>query len=93
MQATCYRNTKCAHSRRVLVLQGVQDPGHIGTLIRSASALGWDAVCLDYECADPYGDKALRAARGATLRVRRALALLLRSQCPDGPALLTALHS
>ena len=57
------------HSK-VLVLQGVQEPGNVGTLIRTAAALGWSAVCLADDCTDPFSDKAMRAARGASLRVR-----------------------
>ena len=57
------------HSK-VLVLQGVQEPGNVGTLIRTAAALGWSAVCLTDDCTDPFSDKAMRAARGASLRVR-----------------------
>ena len=59
-------------ARRVLVLDGVQDPGNLGTLLRSALALGWDgAVVLPgvAGACDPFNDKALRAGRGAALRL------------------------
>ena len=55
--------------RRLLVLEGVQDPGNLGTLLRCAAAFGWDAVWLLPGCCDPFNDKALRASRGAALRV------------------------
>eukprot|EP00775_Hariotina_reticulata_P005507 gene5507-5742_t len=34
----------CRQLRRLLVLEGVQDPGNLGTLLRCATAFGWDAV-------------------------------------------------
>ena len=56
-------------ARRVLVLDGVQDPGNLGTLVRTAAALAWDAVYLTDGCCDPFSDKAIRSSRGATLQV------------------------
>lgn len=53
----------------VLVLDGVQDPGNCGTLIRSAAATGARAVLCVGAGADPWGPKAMRAAMGATLRL------------------------
>jgi TrmH family RNA methyltransferase len=54
--------------QRLLVLESVQDPGNLGTLLRCAAAFGWDAVWLLPGCCDPFNDKALRASRGAALR-------------------------
>lgn len=54
--------------RRAVVLENVQDPGNIGTAIRTANALGIDAVALVGACADPYNPKAVRAAMGALFR-------------------------
>lgn len=55
--------------QRILVLEGVQDPGNLGTLIRTAAGLNWDSVFLLDGCCDPYNEKAMRAARGATFQV------------------------
>lgn len=55
--------------KRILVLDGINDPGNIGTLLRTALALGWDGAYLLPGCADPYNDKALRASRGAPFRL------------------------
>ncbi|EFN55529.1 hypothetical protein CHLNCDRAFT_133965 [Chlorella variabilis] len=55
--------------RRVLALDGVQDPGNLGTLLRTALALGWQAAVLLPGCCDPYNDKALRASRGAVFKL------------------------
>ena len=54
---------------RLLALEGVQDPGNMGTLLRSAAAFGWDGVHLLAGCCDPFNDKALRASRGAAFKV------------------------
>jgi len=52
-----------------LALWRVADPGNVGTLLRSADALGPAYVCLSSGCADPTGAKALRASMGAVFRV------------------------
>jgi TrmH family RNA methyltransferase len=52
----------------VLIVDGVQDPGNVGTLIRTAHALGATASVLLRGTADPMNAKALRAAMGATFR-------------------------
>ncbi len=48
----------------VLVLDGLQDPGNVGTLIRTAAAAGAAGVVLVGGCADPTGPKAVRSAAG-----------------------------
>jgi RNA methyltransferase, TrmH family len=52
-----------------LALWRVADPGNVGTLIRSADALGPAFVALSKGCADPTGPKAVRASMGALFRV------------------------
>lgn len=52
----------------VLVLENVQDPGNVGTVFRTAAALGVELVVLCGECADPYNTKTVRAAMGALFR-------------------------
>ena len=49
----------------VLLLEDVQDPGNVGTLIRTADALGAGAVILSPQCADPFSPKTLRASMGS----------------------------
>lgn len=51
--------------RWILVLDGVSDPGNVGTLLRSCAAFGWDGVFLLPGSCDPFNDKALRASLGA----------------------------
>ena len=54
--------------RCALVLENVQDPGNVGTVIRTANAFGIDAVVLVGACADPYHPKTVRATMGAVFR-------------------------
>ena len=52
-----------------MVLDGVQDPGNVGTLLRSAAAFGFDGVLLSKGCAAPFAPKTLRASMGAAGRL------------------------
>jgi RNA methyltransferase, TrmH family len=49
----------------VVYLHGVEDPGNVGTIIRSAHALADATVVLGPGCADPYSPKAVRASMGS----------------------------
>jgi len=55
--------------RFYMILDGVSDPGNIGTLIRSSCAVGVDAVILLPNCCDVWSPKAIRSAMGATFQV------------------------
>lgn len=52
-----------------LVLDRIQDPGNLGTLIRSAEAAGVSGIFLTHGSTDPYNAKALRAGTGAVLHL------------------------
>lgn len=54
---------------RLLVLDGVQDPGNIGTILRTADAFGADGLVLLPGCADPWSPKVVRATMGACFRM------------------------
>ena len=51
----------------MLILDGIQDPGNLGTILRTADALDVPVVLLE-GCADPYSHKVVRASMGAVLR-------------------------
>ncbi|MEB2300868.1 RNA methyltransferase [Lysinibacillus xylanilyticus] len=55
--------------RKVLLIDAVQDPGNIGTMIRTADAAGLDAVILGKGCADIYNPKTLRSAQGSHFHI------------------------
>lgn len=54
---------------RYLVLDGLQDPGNVGTIWRTADALEADGLLLVHGCADPFGPKVVRATMGACFRL------------------------
>lgn len=55
--------------RRLAALDGVQDPGNVGTILRTADALGLEGVLLSADCADPYSPKVLRATMGSVFHL------------------------
>ena len=54
---------------RWLILDGLQDPGNVGTIWRTADALGADGLLLAGRCADPFAPKTVRATMGACFRL------------------------
>lgn len=54
---------------KVLLVDAVQDPGNIGTMIRTADAAGIDAVILGKGSADLYNPKTLRSAQGSHFHI------------------------
>lgn len=55
--------------RNCLVLENLQDPGNLGTVLRTAEALSVNLVFLLGDCCDPLSPKVLRASMGAVFRV------------------------
>ncbi len=49
---------------RIVILDGVQDPGNVGTIIRSCVAFNIDTIVLSKGCVSPYNDKVLRSTGG-----------------------------
>ena len=58
-----------ADARLMLALDGVQDPGNLGTILRTADAAGFKGAYLSEKCADVYSPKVQRAAMGSGFRI------------------------
>lgn len=54
--------------QRYMVLDGVQDPGNVGTILRTLDAFDFDGLLLLEGCADPWSVKTIRASMGAVFR-------------------------
>ncbi len=52
-----------------IVLENVQDPGNVGTIIRTAYSFGYDAVYLNESCASIYNHKTIQATQGALFHI------------------------
>ena len=70
---------------RVVALDGVQDPGNVGTIIRTADAAGLEGIILSEQCADVFSPKTLRATMGSIFRMPMVVT-------SDLPGYLTALR-
>lgn len=54
---------------KVLVLDNIQDPGNVGTMIRSALSFGYDLVLLSHQSVDMYNSKLIRSTQGALFHI------------------------
>lgn len=81
---------------KVLLLDRLQDPGNVGTLIRSAYSFGIEAIVLSNDCADPYGPKTIQSSQGALFHLPLFQADLLEAieilKTQDIPVFGAALH-
>ncbi|MBQ9080006.1 MAG: RNA methyltransferase [Clostridia bacterium] len=70
--ATIDNNCVASESRdgRIMLLEDIRDPGNLGTIMRSAAALGVETLVLCGECADIYSSKTLRGSMGALFRLK-----------------------
>ncbi|AEJ44194.1 tRNA/rRNA methyltransferase (SpoU) [Alicyclobacillus acidocaldarius subsp. acidocaldarius Tc-4-1] len=81
---------------RVLVLDAIQDPGNVGTLVRSAEAFGFGEIVFGTGTVDPYAPKVVRASMGGLFRVNavagdaKAYLRAWRDRHPDGVVVATA---
>ena len=54
---------------KCVILENIQDPGNVGTIIRTADACGFDGVLLSKGCADPFNPKVLRSTMGSIFHI------------------------
>ncbi len=82
-----------SHSRFALLLEDIQDPGNLGSMIRSAAAAGCDAVFLSPGCADAWSPRVLRAGMGGhfALAVHESADLVAVAQAFSGRVYAAAL--
>ncbi len=65
----CKMAEKKILDNRILLLDAIQDPGNMGTLLRSAVAFGFSTVVLGNGCVDIYNDKVIRSSQGAIFKI------------------------
>lgn len=86
--AVCHKKEKMpGKMNRVILLDDVQDPGNLGTLIRTAKAFSFDCVFLSEGTCDIYNDKAIRSTQGALFHIpvlRENLSACMQSLKKDG---------
>lgn len=59
------KENKLQNSNKYIVLDGINDPGNLGTIIRTSLALGVTNFILSKDCVDIYNEKTIRATQGA----------------------------
>ncbi|MFI3284013.1 MAG: RNA methyltransferase [Erysipelotrichaceae bacterium] len=64
-----YPKIESSENKRALLLDDVQDPGNVGTMIRSAVSFGFDHIYLSKNCCDVYNEKCIRASQGAIFKI------------------------
>ena len=64
MIGVCHKKENEIKGDKLLVLDDVQDPGNLGTIIRSSVAFNIDTIILSEKCVDIYSPKVLRASQG-----------------------------
>lgn len=72
-----------ATCRRLVVVEGVDNPVNVGGIVRNTAGLGWDGLLLDHTSADPFSRRALRVAMGTTF-------VLPHARTTDLPGVLAA---
>lgn len=56
-------------TNKILILDGIQDPGNMGALMRSAAAFGFNTLFVGNGCVDIYNDKVIRSSQGAIFKL------------------------
>ena len=64
-----YLDSKEIESDKVLILDNIQDPGNLGTIIRSSLAFNVRDIILSFDCVDIYNEKVIRSTQGMLFKV------------------------
>jgi tRNA G18 (ribose-2'-O)-methylase SpoU len=75
-----------AQTNRLVVVEAVDNPANIGSIIRNAAALGWDGLLLDHTSADPLSRRSTRVAMGTALALPHARTTALADDLRAMPA-------
>ena len=67
--AICYKLEKHEIGNKILCLDNIQDPGNLGTIIRSAVAFSFDTIILSQDTVDLYNDKVIRSCEGMIFHI------------------------
>ena len=68
--AVCHKLEKHPHTiSRALLLDGVQDPGNLGTLVRTAVSFSFDVIYVSEDTCDLYNEKTIRSTQGALFHI------------------------
>ena len=67
--AICKMIPEREETGNVVVLDGIKDPGNLGTIIRSAVAFNYDTIILSKDSVDPYNSKVVRASEGMLFKI------------------------
>ena len=67
--AVVHKNVQPLTGNLLLALDGIQDPGNMGTLIRTADATGFTGILLSPDCADVFSPKVIRSTMGSIFRM------------------------
>lgn len=69
--------------QRFLAMENINDPGNLGTILRTADWFGMKDIILGGNCTDPYGPKAIRASMGSIFRVNIHIQSSLSGFCQE----------
>ena len=69
MMGVCHKKEISNAKGNIIILDNVQDPGNLGTIIRSAVAFNFDTIVLSNDSVDVYNSKVVRASQGLLFNV------------------------
>lgn len=69
IMAVCQKKEEEEYQNRILILDDIQDPGNLGTVIRSAVAFSYDTIILSEKSVDLYNEKVIRSTEGMLFHI------------------------